>query len=307
MSFLPLNAIRTFEAAARHLNYSKAAEELCVTPGAVSRAITNLEQHLQLPLFKQQRRKLELTVAGQAYWFEVSQALNRLNIATDEIRQYRGEGGLLVLGVLPTLGERWLIPKLTDFQNRFPNIRLEIKTLPSDFSKSYTELDLESQKVDIALYIHDIHKKSWGGVIFDPLFQERLVPAAAPSCEKYLYALTTGEPNCQQQLLLHTTRPDVWYSWFNNYCSEKFYPKWKARFEHYFMVIQAAINGLGVALLPETLIETEIQNKSLIALTEKPLNQELHYALIYHSVRENESTIRCFVDWLKKQNQSKEI
>ena len=106
MSLPPLNAVRTFEAAARHLNFTKAANELCVTPGAVSRAIAQLEDRLQVPLFKHDKRRLQLTAAGQSYWFQVSQALSNLSAATDELQQYRGDGGVLVVGVLPTLGER---------------------------------------------------------------------------------------------------------------------------------------------------------------------------------------------------------
>lgn len=304
MKLPPLNAIRTFEAAARHLNYTKAAAELCVTPGAVSRAIANLEQYLKLPLFKQHRRQLQLTAAGQAYWFQVSQALTRLHMATTEVRQHHGEGGLLVIGVLHTLGERWMIPKLADFHKIFPNISIELKTLPSDFSKSFTELDLESHGVDVALYLSE---QPWTGVICEPLFQERLIPVAAPQCKHLLQALDQGDPSCEEHLLLHTTRPHVWQTWFERYWTEKLQPRWPARFEHYFMVIEAALSGLGIALVPSILVETEIDKGNLLALQGKILTQELDYALMYHAVRERENKIRCFVDWLKTNTQSKKI
>jgi DNA-binding transcriptional LysR family regulator len=295
MSLPPLNAVRTFEAAARHLNFTKAANELCVTPGAVSRAITQLEDRLQVPLFKHDKRRLQLTAAGQSYWFQVSQALGNLSAATDELQQYRGDGGVLVVGVLPTLGERWLIPKLSNFYHHHPNISIELKTLPSDFSKSFTELDLEEYGVDVALYLG---QSDWVGVSCDRLFKERMLPVSSPSQATLLKSLLDNDSDAKQHLLLHSTRPQVWHYWFeqhNDYLNQMM---WKARFEHYFMVIEAAVNGLGLALLPEKLVETELQQGRLIALLDAPLEQPQYYCLLHHSVRSNEEKIKLFREWL---------
>ncbi len=299
MPLPPLNAVRTFEVAARHLSYTKAAQELCVTPGAVSRAIASLEQRLQVPLFKQHRRQLQLTAAGQNYCFQVSQVLNKLSAATDELQQYRGEGGLLVIGVLPTLGERWLIPKLAEFQKEYPAISLELKMLPSDFSKSFTELDLETCDVDIAVYVG---QEKWTGVVCEPLFQEQLIPVASPLLADALSRMAEGDEAAQRQLLLHTTRPRVWHAWFKQQ-GIHFNPYWYNRFEHYFMVIEAAVSGMGIALLPKILIQSELEQERLIGLYDAVLPQEQQYLLLYNAIRQDEKRINIFTQWLRSNTQ----
>lgn len=295
MALPPLNAIRSFEAAARHLSFTKAATELCVTPGAVSRAVAGLEARLQVALFRQHKRHLQLTPAGKAYWFEVSQVLERLSLATDELQQYQGEGGLLVIGALPTLASRWLIPKLPDFQQRYPAIAVEIKSLPSDFSKSFTELDFERYCVDIALYVGEYHSP---GLHQEHLFQERLLPVTAPHRKQWLDALVDRNNEATRYLLLHLTRPSVWYAWFEKHSMSVGKPRWRARFEHYFMLIDAAIAGLGVALLPECLIQQELEFGQLITANNTALEQPQQYCLLHHHIRHDEDKIRCFRQWL---------
>ncbi|WLQ13351.1 LysR substrate-binding domain-containing protein [Hahella aquimaris] len=298
----PLNAVRTFECAARHLSFTKAAEELCVTPGAVSRAIAGLEERLQTPLFSQHKRRLQLTAAGRAYLFHVTQALDRLSLGTDELLQHRGEGGLLTIGALPTLGSRWLIPKLQDFQRRYPNISVEVKTTPSDFSKAFTELDLNEHGLDVALYIG---QGDWSGVRRHKLFPERLLPVAAPSLREELEALGRGEAD-PGRLLLHSTRPHVWAHWFEAQGFDFTTPTWRARFEHYYMVIEAAMHGLGVALLPEVLVAQELRSGALLALSERDLPQAENYYLLHHPARSEENKIRAFRDWLMRTEGARE-
>ncbi len=295
MPLPPLNALRTFEVAARHLNFTKAAQELCVTPGAVSRAITHLEQSLKVPLFKQHKRQLQLTVAGQAYWFQVSQALRALSLATDELQQHRGLGGVLKLGILPTLGERWLIPQLPAFYQAYPEVCIELVTLPSDFSKTFTELDLETHGVDAALYVG---LGQWSGIESYPLFQERLVPVAARQMEPTLRALAAGEPSAQSHLLLHTTRPHVWAEWFSAQGLDMSAVQWRSRLEHYFLVIEAAISGIGIALVPECLVQQELARGQLFALNEAAVPQPQWYCLLHHKARRHEHKIACFAQWL---------
>ncbi|MGK0441964.1 MAG: DNA-binding transcriptional LysR family regulator [Pseudohongiellaceae bacterium] len=300
MSLPPLNAVKTFEVAARHLSFTKAANELCVTPGAVSRAIAHLEDRLQVPLFHQHKKRLQLTVAGQAYSFQVSQALGRLSTATDELQQHQGFGGILKVGVLPTVGTRWLIPKLIDFQQQHPMISVDITTLPSDFSKTVdlsTDLtvDLEQYGVDVALYLG---RTDGMGSSFDYLFQECLIPVTAPILLPDLQRLVSGENSGQNGLLLHSTRPQVWQYWFEQQGLSLSNPRWRARFEHYFMIIDAALSGLGIALLPEVLVRQELSDQRLVTIDNIALTQPQHYGLLYPSVRQNEEKIRCFREWL---------
>jgi LysR family glycine cleavage system transcriptional activator len=255
---------------------------------------------LHVPLFHQYKKRLQLTVAGQAYSFQVSQVLNRLSAATNELQQHQGLGGMLKVGVLPTLGTRWLIPKLVDFQRQFPMISVDITTLPSDFSKTVDlsadlTVDLEEYGVDVALYLG---RTNGMGVSCDYLFRERLIPVAAPTLLPELQRLVSGDAADQNGLLLHSTRPQVWQAWFEQQGRPLSNTRWRARFEHYFMVIDAAISGLGIALLPEILVHEELSDGRLLTVDNVALEQSQHYGLLYPSLRQNEEKIRCFREWL---------
>ncbi|MFB9885829.1 LysR substrate-binding domain-containing protein [Balneatrix alpica] len=293
----PLNALRTFECAARHLNFTKAAEELCVTPGAVSRAINGLEEALQVPLFSQQRRRLQLTAAGQAYLHHVRQALQRLALGTQELHQHRGEGGLLTLGVLPTLASHWLIPQLPDFYQRFPQVSVELTSVPSDFSQGFTQLDLEQQGLDMAIYIG---QGNWPGLTAEALFNEHLCVVAAPGKEAWLAALAAGQMDALPPLLLHTTRPHVWHTWFSQRGLALQTPLWRGRFEHYFMVIEAACQGLGVALVPRVLVQQALASGRLLSEESLGLPQPQGYYLLYHAARRDEPKLALFRHWLQE-------
>lgn len=303
MALPPLNAVKTFEVAARHLSFTRAANELNVTPGAVSRAVAQLEDRLQIPLFRQHKRRLQLTPAGQAYYFQVSKALERLVSATDELQQHQGSGGMLSIGILPTFGTRWFIPRLVDFQQQHPAISVDVKTLPSDFSRdenltSNVDIDLDQYDIDVALYLG---RSSWPGVSCEHLFKECLVPVASPCMEEELIRLVAGERNALDNLLLHSTRPQVWHYWFEQQGFTLRDPQWRARFEHYFMVIEAAVSGLGIALLPEVLIVDELKSGRLVTVKSSALEQPYHYSLLYHTVRQSEKKILYFREWLNKQ------
>ena len=300
----PLNGLKTFECAARHLNLSRAADELSVTPGAVSRAIINLESHLSVALFDRNGKKLLLTEAGKSYLPYVVKALDSLVYGTDELQLHRGQGSVLRVGVLPTLGTRWLIPKLADFKAKFPSIALDIKSVPADFSLGIRPLDLESLDLDLALYFG---AANGAGVDQHPICQEKLVPVASESQRvsfKELATLSEGIDGIS--FLQHTTRPYTWQMWFERYHGVYSEPTWAARFEHYYMLIEAAKSGLGVALVPRLFVENELKQGSLVALEEYSMGMDERYFLIHHKARSEEEKIRLFRDWLSQAMQGVE-
>ncbi len=292
----PLNAIKSFESAARHLNCTRAAEELNVTPGAVSRAIAHLESQLNIALFTRVKKRLQLTDAGRTYLHHVTQSLNQLSIGTNELLEHRGIGGQLRIGVLPTIGTRWLIPRLRDFRQKYPTISFEIVTVPADFSLGLMDLDFETLGIDIALFYG---QGNWSGMEQTPLAKESLVPVASLKHFDTLQALPTLKTQWQDlPLLMHTTRPTVWQLWTQQYWNIALEPLPIARFEHYYMAIEAALSGLGIALLPSILIETELHGKHLFALPDYPLELPEHYYVLHYAARRDEWKIRVFREWI---------
>lgn len=291
----PLNAIRSFEAAARHLSFTRAARELNVTPGAVNRAVDHLESRLQISLFQRHKRRLQLTQAGQTYLQQIENILDRLAQSTDELLQTRGQGGALVLGVLPTLASRWLIPRLPKFIQHYPEITLELKTVASDFSLSLADIDFDRQRLDAALFFGD---GNWTGLTQHLLWQERLVPIASQSLLA-TYGAIKNPANIQSlPLLLHTTRPQAWQQWASANNVKDWRPKWKAKFEHYDMVIQACLVGMGVGLVPEQLVCDELAHGQLHKVLDRAVERPEGYYFLYPPSNAETPKIRWFLDWL---------
>ncbi len=294
----PLNAIRSFEAAARHLSFTAAARELNVTPGAVSRAVNHLESRLQIALFQRHKRRLQLTQAGQAYLQQVEDVLNRLSHGTEELLKHRGRGGNLVLGVLPTLASRWLIPQLNTFVQHHPEISLELKTVASDFSLSLADIDFDRLGLDAAIYFGD---GGWSGVATHKLWQERLVPIASQSLLTRFPVVTTPADIQTLPLLLHTTRPQVWQQWATACGLQNWQPTWQARFEHYDMIIEACLAGIGVGLVPEQLVCSELVSGQLVTLLNSSLDRPEGYYFLCPPSHTDTPKVRLFLEWLLRE------
>ncbi len=166
-----LNAIRTFEAVARFNSFTRAAEELNVTQSAASRLVRSLEDYLQVPLFSREGRRIELTDQGRFYNALVRESLDLIEAGTVELISSKEGKGTLSIGMLPTFGTRWLLPRLPSFQEAHPEILLNI--LSSD-----GELDFTKERIDVAIrFGHG----QWRDAIIDPLMSEEILWCAAPS------------------------------------------------------------------------------------------------------------------------------
>lgn len=171
----PLNALRVFDAAARHLSFTKAAEELFVTQAAVSHQIKSLEDFLGLKLFRRRNRSLLLTEEGQSYYLDIKEIFSALNEATRKL-QARSAKGALTVSLLPSFAIQWLVPRLSSFNLAYPGIDVRIQAVDRDEEKL-------ADDVDVAIFYG---RGNWPGLRVEKLYAEYLLPVCSP-------ALMTGK------------------------------------------------------------------------------------------------------------------
>lgn len=288
----PLNALRAFEAAARHQSFTRAAEELYVTPGAISQQVSGLEERLGILLFNRVKKRLEITDAGKNYLAPLKDSLDRIELATLDLLYHGGSGGDLRIGALPSLASYWLIPNLRAFAQQYPNIRLSLSTLNLDFASKQRDPNLEGGYIDVGLFYGDGH---WDNLAADLLMEEYLIPVVSPDIidTKALndYSIFANLP-----LLYHTTRPNSWTDWFqqNNLPIAK--PTGYG-FEHFQMLIDGAKAGLGIALAPSMFVQTEIEKGVLIAIPGHSVKSRRAYYLVYDPATADDPKIQSFKSW----------
>ena len=290
-SFLPPMAdLLAFEAAARHTSISRAAAELHLTQSAVSRQVRQLEAHLGMALFHRVRQRVVLTDAGRVYAAELRGALQQLSGATQKIMAFSGAGGLLNLAVLPTLGTRWLIPRLGDFAARHPQVTLNVaaRTEPFDFAL---------EPFDAAIHYGAPH---WAGAVCAYLMHEQVVPVCSPSYQA-LHGLRTPKDLGAVLLLQQSTRPTQWSDWFQLVGVDPVHALRGPRFEQFAMIAQAAVSGLGAALLPRFLVQAELASGALVVLSDQALTPSDAYYLVYPESRAQAPLVQAFRDWLLAQ------
>ncbi|MEQ8284303.1 LysR substrate-binding domain-containing protein [Thalassospira sp.] len=293
----PLNALRAFEAAARLGSFARAADELSVTAGAISQQVANLEASLGMALFDRNGPKLSLREAGRAYLPSLRHALDEIEAATLNLVTHGAGERRLVIGALHTLASSWLIPRLNRFQNEHADIRPVIETLSLNFATPDRSPDLGAKQFDVGLYFGD---GSWTGVRSDKILDEIQVVVAKPGyvgvAEKTdLNGLVSNHPR-----LAHTTRPKAWHDWAHaNGVTVAGSPG--PGFEHFFMLIEAAKAGMGIALLPRVLIEGQLAEGSLEIISDAALTSPGAYYLITPENRIDIPEVTAFRDWILRE------
>lgn len=282
-----LTAMESFAAAARHLSFTAAARELHVTHGAVSRVIRALETDLGVTLFRRVGRSVKLTTAGAAYYPQIAEALDRIATATGFVRGMNG-GNVLSVAALPTFAMRRLVPSLQDFQQRYPDILVDLVAKDG-------LIDFSTERVDIGI----CYGSKWDGVEATLLLREEIGVFCAPSFIKRGALLRSPADLPQHRLLVHSTRPDAW----SEYLAEFGVPPMgellqAAGFEHFFMIIEAAVAGMGLALLPLFLVRDELNSGRLI----QPFPHRFCPSKAYYVLNTPEGRsmrkIRVFKSWL---------
>ena len=244
----PLNALRVFEAAARHGSFVRAAQELHVTHGAVSRQIRQLESHLGVPLFERRNRAVFLTRQGTELFAVCAAALAQLAEAIDRLRAPPAQAPL-VLSCEPTVAMRWLIPRLPAFSARHPALQLHLLTAggPVDFARD---------RVDVALRRNDF---PWSpGCHAEHVAPELMGPVCHPGAAA---ALASGGG---VKALHARTRPTAWWQW-QAAAGHAPPPGPAAHFEHFYLCLQAAAAGLGAAMGSAYMVEDDVRDGRLAA------------------------------------------
>ncbi|MDB2385976.1 LysR substrate-binding domain-containing protein [Shewanella sp.] len=280
----PLNALRSFEATARLMSVTLASKELFVTHGAVSKQIRALEEYLGCALFIRQHRKLLLTDEGEQYFANVQSALRTINSATADLVLQPLNTQALAINVLPSLSISWLIPRMEQFKARFPHlyVDLSIGDFPVDFN--HTQYDIAVRSATTLPQGANVLK----------LMDEDLCLVCSPEIASQLDCL---EDINQQTLLKHTTRPDLWQIWASNVgltltTTDKF------GMEHFYMLSQAAVSGMGVALIPRFFIEDELASGKLVIPFEATFTSPYCYYVLTPSSSTAPLKVQLFIDWL---------
>ena len=286
-----LSALRTFEAAARHLNFTRAANELNLTQSAVSRQIRLMEEYLGLLLFQRVKQRLVLTDAGRSYVEEIRSALEQMQTATVNLLAHRGQGGVLNLATPPAFGTKWLIPRLQDFNQGHPEILINLATRARPF-------DFATASIDAAIHYGS---NDWPGVISDRLVGEEMVVACSPAYLRDYGPLRGPEDLAGQTLLQQTLRPNLWRDWIETNGGDAASAWTGPRFEHFYMIMQAAVGGLGVALLPRLIVNEDLQAGRLVIPFGTRFTSREAYCLVYPAAKRNEPKLEMFRRWILTQ------
>lgn len=281
----PLNALRAFEAAARHSSFKLAGAELHVTPGAVSHQVVNLERYLGTQLFVRHHRRVVPTPVGRAYLREIQKSLQRIAHATDALTA-RLDKGVLRLKAPPTFAARWLVPRLADFHARYPEMSVQVAT-------SHDPVDFAADEVDAAVYYGSALPR---GIAGERLFQEVLVPVCTRRFLGKEKALSPRE--LADRILLHSLRrPDDWPRWFASAGARDVVLKQTLVFENSSLTYQGALNELGVAIAQVALVRDDLLAGRLVMPCPVSLKCEAGYYLSYPRERARLSKIRVLHGW----------
>ena len=286
--FLPsTQALMCFEAVARLGSATEAAAELSLTQSAVSRQLKTLEDQLEAKLLARQGRGLGLTPTGETYVREVRAILQKLSQATVAART-TPDGGELNLSILPAFGMHWLAPRLGDFARQHPEVTVNLSTRLKTF-------DFRTARFDAAIHFG---REDWPGVDYLPLMPETVVAVCAPSL------LPDPLENPQDILrfdLMHLdSRPRAWVRWLRALDIDVTLPPGMV-FDHFSTMAQAAIHGLGVALLPTFFVQPYITSGQLVLASPHTTQSVGDYYLVWPRDRPESHALTSFRTWLRHQ------
>ena len=296
-----LQSLICFESAAKHASYTHASQELFISQSAVSRQIQQLEEYLGVTLFSRTRHGVDLTEAGKQYAKSIKPFLQGIEKSTCDIMTHKGLGGTLKLGVVPTFATRWLLPKLNNLNAKHPEITVHLETSTKPF--------LFNENVfDAAIFAGTQQQiEHWPGIQAHYLMDEEVVPVCSPKLIKnnFPHAEMTDDHSfnlsdeelLQLPLLQQTTRPSIWQEWFQAHQLQHPKPFDGQRHELFSMLSVAASHGMGMALIPQMLIEAELRKKELVIASNKKLHGSRKYYLV-HSSQDSSPQIQKFVDWV---------
>jgi DNA-binding transcriptional LysR family regulator len=282
-------ALVSFEAAARHESFTKAAEELSLTQSAICRQIASLEEFLNVALFRRSRRGVKLTEAGLSYSRRVATQLDAVERDTLSVMGHQG-ANVIELAVVPTFGTQWLLPRLKDFQHQHPDVTINLTNRTRPFLFADTEFDA-------AIYFGDA---DWPGTESHRLMSENPMPVCSPALLNTNKQLNPKDL-AEMPLLQQTTRPYAWRQWFSSMGINVARDMTGPRYELFSMLAQAAMHDMGVALIPPFLIQRELSENRLIVANPHALSSLKAYYLMIPERKVESASLKAFRDWLVNQ------
>ena len=283
-----LSALRAFEAAARHLSFREAGDELCVTHSAISHQVKVLERELGGPLFWRKGRRVELTDAGTALYPVLRDAFARIGETTAHLRQRSGTADL-TLQVYVTVASRWLLARLHRFEAANPRLRLRLST-------SHRGWDFDAENVDVGMIYRepplDPQLTYW------PLFQASLVPVASPALVRGGMGLRQPAELVNQRLLSVYTAQRDWQLWLDAVGMGELARHRSLMFDSYLLALEAAIDGQGVALVPDFVAATDLRAGRVVQPFPEAVAQPGGWYLVCRKGRSRDGAIARLRDWL---------
>ena len=276
-----------FESAGRHGSFTRAGLELNLTQSAISRQIRLLEDQIGAALFERVRQRVVLTAAGRIYLSEVSRVLQQLNDATRQVMSQAGAAAILNVAVLPSFATRWLMPRMAEFTSLHPDTTI-------NFASRIKPFDFTAEPFDAAiLYGAPIYPN----VIAHHLWDEYIVPVCSPAF-KEKHQIRSPEDLTRVVLLHQVTRPMAWMNWFDSVGIDSALGGRGPTYEHFAMIVQAAVGGLGAALVPRFLAEDELCSGRLELLFDHSLKSDGAYYIFVPEINASSPPVRRFVDWV---------
>jgi LysR family glycine cleavage system transcriptional activator len=284
--FPPLNSLRAFESAARNLSVKIAAEELCVTPGAVSQMLRNLEDHLGVKLFERVNRGIHLTQAGRDYLPPIRNAFRQIAEASKRVA-VSADTGILTLSVTPFFASSWLAPRLKSFHEAHPRIDLQVLT-------GNALVDFSRDGIDVAVR-HGVGR--YPGLRSYRVVSVEMVPIAAPSLVERM-----GVPEFSDELTrwphVHDADRKGWSLWFQAQGIDEVELPRGPSFDDSNALMSAVIAGQGAGLLPAAMVALDVDEGRLVRLAKPTHMETFAYYLVYPEASHNNPKVSALRDWI---------
>jgi len=284
-----LRFLKTFQIAARRGSFKAAADELCVTASAVSHQIKVLEAQLGLALFERGARSLSLTPAGAQYFEQIDALFSRLESVTEQLRR-RFSRAMVRLQVPPFFASELLVPRLSDFSSAYAAVDIQVAT-------DYTPNETLSPDADVSVVVG---RGPWPDVHATRLFSQTYVPACSPELLRQT-SIRTASDLARESLIAHDQRPDLWDRWASQNGVEALRPKQLIRFDTMSAVVNAAEQGVGIALVSAPLSAARFTSGSLIRVFERELATGESYYLLEAEREHAAPGARALVEWMLQQ------
>ena len=294
----PLAQLEAFEASARHLSFTKAGDELALTQSAVSRQIAALEAHYGLPLFRRLHRALRLTDDGHALQAAVAEVLARLHEVSAQLKRER-RAKTVVVTTTPGFAGLWLIPRLSEFTAAHPDVDVRISAV-------YTLVNLKRDGVDLGIRYQSAEAAA--GEAAELLFGEVVMPVCSPRLLRDQARPLKTPEDLRHQVLLHLdSGPGAdmqgWPIWLRAMKLEDLKPASVLHFSQFDQLINAAVNGQGVALGRDPLLKALLRERKLVAPFKKTVASPRGYYLVRANTTPKKSEVDDFATWLLRQAQ----